>query len=216
MMKINFQNGHFSKIDDDIRVNGLIKSPTFTRLQLLLFSTISHLQSGAIQGALQRVDEATRICETLQTSVAMFPSCYGLEGNRLTTVSIACSQFLGLVRMYDGKYDEAESYLQMAARWSHTPTQIVTSMNNLGTLNWIMYEPSLASTPSQELQRRATNPQLNQKNFADLPISIYNNRINSNNSGAKDNLRVHHISLDYWNEAIDYINKASNNIKSQV
>ena len=32
--------------------------------------------------------------------------------------------------------DEAEQFLQMAARWSQTPAQNAVALNNLGTLSW--------------------------------------------------------------------------------
>jgi hypothetical protein len=47
--------------------------------------------------------------------------------------------------MYQDEFDEAEQYLQMAARWSQTSTDSATALNNLGTLSWMRLGNSLSS-----------------------------------------------------------------------
>lgn len=122
---------------------------------------------------------------------------------------IFVSQQAGLLHLNRGDYHDAESYLQLSARWSQSPLQDIIAFNNLGSL---MYLSTNANSSSH------FNPQQFEQDFMQLPISKYNNQINSvqstdqltstriarnnlSNLSSSDISRIN-SALDYWNEGI--------------
>lgn len=97
--------------------------------------------------------------------------------------------------------DDAEQFLQMAARWSQTPAQNAVALNNLGTLSWTRLGISIAerSLPSDGVS------------FVHRDSSYFNNKCQTavREEGAKgvllspSELLLLQEALNYWEEAAE-------------
>jgi tetratricopeptide (TPR) repeat protein len=108
------------------------------RMYALLSEAAVYARKGAILEALQAAEEATALCEAQDQAnmdVSAFAPCYGI---------------LGICRARSGDYDGAEEVLQMAARWSDDPHNILVSLNNLGSLQWSLGQSESATRSRDE------------------------------------------------------------------
>jgi hypothetical protein len=118
------------------------------------------------------------------------------NGIRLKLVSL-----LGLSHYFKGEMDDAEQFLQMAARWSLNPAQNAVALNNLGTLSWTRLGMSLSEReePSDGIS------------FMRRDSSYFNNKCQSavRAEGAKgvlltaSELLLLQEALNYWEEAAE-------------
>ena len=87
--------------------------------------------SGAFAEAQEYAEKSVEMCEdgdTIEINLDLVANSYSL---------------LGISAMFSGDFDTSEEYLQLAARWSQTPTDQLKALNNLGAYHWALhYEES--------------------------------------------------------------------------
>lgn len=132
--------------------------------------------------------------------------------------------------------EEADTYLQMSARWSQSLAHTVAALNNLGSLYWLLgpahathnssLSPGTSPPVSFDVQRQ-------QQDFTQLPISKYNNRYTSedassshNNGSGSGNGSSGQLSqadidrirtaAEYWTEAVALLTDSSSSSVSSA
>ena len=91
--------------------------------QALHASALLHLFSGSASRALQQASQALALCEgDASVPTGLFSPSHSL---------------LGLCHYHLGSFDDAETHLQLAARWAETPLARLAALNNLGGLVWM-------------------------------------------------------------------------------
>lgn len=96
--------------------------------------------------------------------------------------------------------DDAEQFLQMAARWSQTPAQNAVALNNLGTLSWARLGMSMSGREDPSYVR-----------LIHRDSSYFNNKCQTavRAEGAKgvlltaSELLLLNEALNYWEEAAE-------------
>lgn len=99
--------------------------------------------------------------------------------------------------------EEADTYLQMSARWSQSPAHTVAALNNLGSLYWLLGSAHASHNSTHSSLHPGTSPSLSsgaigktessfdaqrqQQDFTQLPISKYNNRYTSEDASSSHN-----------------------------
>lgn len=101
--------------------------------------------------------------------------------------------------------DDAEQFLQMAARWSQTPAQNAVALNNLGTLSWTRLGMSITEKGDSSYG----------VSFNHRDSSYFNNKCQTavRPEGAKgvlltaSELLLLNEALNYWEEAAEECTK---------
>lgn len=136
----------------------------------------------------------------------------------------------GLAHLLRGDAEEADTYLQMSARWSQSPQHTLVALNNLGALHWLLHTGPPLSSPAPSNDNKGVSgiaggggdvsfdAQRVQQDFVELPISKHNNRYSassSTSSGAPDqsssnsrglapsDIERIRIAIEYWTEAVN-------------
>eukprot|EP01031_Cornospumella_fuschlensis_P027720 gene27720-33484_t len=95
------------------------------RVEKEVFSATTEVLNHNVNQAVQHAQKAVHICEREQDFA-----------NPDNTVFSKAYSSLGVSLLYQGQIQEAETYLQMAARWAQTPYEHAMSLNNRGALLW--------------------------------------------------------------------------------
>ena len=126
--------------------------------------------------------------------------------------------------MLRGETEEADTYLQMSARWgqSESPVHTIAALNNLGVASYWLLGPATPGTTAVVVGSSAStsserffDAQREQRDFTSLPISKHNNRYTSANSNDSSNssgidrqlsqadINRIRVAMDYWTEAVN-------------
>lgn len=99
--------------------------------------------------------------------------------------------------LYSNQPDEAETYLQLAARWSRSRRDEVTALTNLGSLQWVLSSPPRPSWGEYEYMRGMP-----------IPTTTDNSKIPE-----KQRRFVCEASVEYWDEAVLVATSSSNQVQ---
>eukprot|EP01031_Cornospumella_fuschlensis_P025166 gene25166-30392_t len=95
------------------------------RVEKEVFLATTEVLNHNVNQAVQHAQKAVQICEREQDFA-----------NPDNTVFSKAYSSLGVSLLYQGQIQDAETYLQMAARWAQTPYEHAMSLNNRGALLW--------------------------------------------------------------------------------
>jgi len=147
-------------------------------IRILQHMSRNRILQGDFSGAERDADEGVSRCENAAAEVLPLP------------LIAASYSMRGLCALHTQSWDDADEYLQLAARWSQSPLTHLVALHNLGCAHWAF----LAEDAQHSEQVRVDSRQLTvaQGKLWRTPEQLST----QDEAGAKE-------ALGYWNEALE-------------
>eukprot|EP01038_Epipyxis_sp_PR26KG_P007077 gene7077-9661_t len=164
-----------------------------TKARITLQLSLNYLFSLSIKQALEYAQQAMKICEENDLEPDLFGNCYCL---------------LGITSLLQNNIEEAETYLQLSARWSQNPLSQFIALSNLGCLHLSKFFDSIYNNDmnSHENTKNITTDKNGNISYFERENKIFskltnNNSLNSTilNPSQKQLLKD---AISHWEEAM--------------
>jgi len=155
-------------------------------IRMLQHLTRNRMLQGDFAGAAQEADEGVSRCENAEAEVLPLP------------LIAASYSMRGLCALHTQDWDDAEEYLQLAARWSQSPLTHLVALHNLGCAHWALLEQDEQHEQRLRVDSRQLTILQGKLWVGRGPVSVGETEKLStqDESGAKE-------ALGYWDEALD-------------
>ena len=150
--------------------------------------------TGSAENALSSAQKAMEVCETPNYGES------NIDEDIENAILSSSYSLMGLSHFLSGELDEAETFLQLSARWSLSPLQKLGSMTNLGSLCWSRSLQESSDEYGPLTRRLSLNTTMN-----DVKDE------NTNNLRMNDKYILD--AIEYWEEALNSIAAPIKDIK---